>query len=198
MRSVLRRRNRFISARSLFARKYFLPGTPTSPNRNAISRSFIIRGAITSGLQNFIALHSKLGRKRRPSRQRNTKSWRRTTPIFSVHSVRPVKRTRSKTGPARNDAVDCGCAGCADKSASLRQFFRAHVAELADAYGSGPYGATRGGSSPLVSIADPRPDMQQRRCDQSPIVSHPGASTESGAGCDTRVRRTLIFNRIVN
>jgi hypothetical protein len=32
--------------------------------------------------------------------------------------------------------------------------FRAHVAELADAYGSGPYGATRGGSSPLVSIAE--------------------------------------------
>ena len=29
--------------------------------------------------------------------------------------------------------------------------FLAHVAELADAYGSGPYGATRGGSSPLVS-----------------------------------------------
>ncbi len=27
----------------------------------------------------------------------------------------------------------------------------AHVAELADAYGSGPYGATLGGSSPLVS-----------------------------------------------
>ena len=27
----------------------------------------------------------------------------------------------------------------------------ARVAELADAYGSGPYGATRGGSSPLVS-----------------------------------------------
>ena len=25
------------------------------------------------------------------------------------------------------------------------------MAELADAYGSGPYGATRGGSSPLVS-----------------------------------------------
>jgi hypothetical protein len=29
------------------------------------------------------------------------------------------------------------------------------VAELADAYGSGPYGATRGGSSPLVSTGDP-------------------------------------------
>ena len=29
------------------------------------------------------------------------------------------------------------------------------MAELADAYGSGPYGATRGGSSPLVSTADP-------------------------------------------
>ena len=28
---------------------------------------------------------------------------------------------------------------------------KAHVAELADAYGSGPYGETRGGSSPLVS-----------------------------------------------
>jgi hypothetical protein len=27
----------------------------------------------------------------------------------------------------------------------------ARVAELADAYGSGPYGATRGGSSPLAS-----------------------------------------------
>jgi hypothetical protein len=37
----------------------------------------------------------------------------------------------------------------------MREFFtlsRAHVAELADAYGSGPYGATRGGSSPLVSM----------------------------------------------
>jgi hypothetical protein len=32
----------------------------------------------------------------------------------------------------------------------------AHVAELADAYGSGPYGATRGGSSPLVSKPDRR------------------------------------------
>ena len=29
----------------------------------------------------------------------------------------------------------------------------ARVAELADAYGSGPYGETRGGSSPLVSTA---------------------------------------------
>src|SRR5207342_637215 len=29
--------------------------------------------------------------------------------------------------------------------------FFARVAELADAYGSGPYGATRGGSSPLAS-----------------------------------------------
>ena len=27
------------------------------------------------------------------------------------------------------------------------------MAELADAYGSGPYGETRGGSSPLVSIS---------------------------------------------
>jgi len=49
-----------------------------------------------------------------------------------------------------------------------------------------------------VSIADPRPDMQQRRCDQGLIVSHP-ALQQSLAGCDTRVRRTLIFfNRIVN
>src|SRR5207302_6896624 len=82
---------------------------------------------------------------------RNTKSGPRTTPVFSVRSAKRAQHTRSKTGPARNDAVDCGCAGCADKSASLRQFFVAHVAELADAYGSGPYGATRGGSSPLVS-----------------------------------------------
>ena len=42
---------------------------------------------------------------------------------------------------------------------------RAHVAELADAYGSGPYGATRGGSSPLVSIspADGRPFLVWNR-----------------------------------
>src|SRR6266480_7804088 len=51
------------------------------------------------------------------------KPWGRRTTIKTVHSVRPAKRTHSKTGPARNDAVDCGCAGCADKSASLRQFF---------------------------------------------------------------------------
>jgi len=48
-----------------------------------------------------------------------------------------------------------------------------------------------------VSIADPRPDMQQRPCDQGPIVSHP-ALQQSLAGRDTCVRRTLIFNRIVN
>jgi demethylmenaquinone methyltransferase / 2-methoxy-6-polyprenyl-1,4-benzoquinol methylase len=34
---------------------------------------------------------------------------------------------------------------------SIASLSLAHVAELADAYGSGPYGATRGGSSPLVS-----------------------------------------------
>jgi hypothetical protein len=34
---------------------------------------------------------------------------------------------------------------------SWREIAKAHVAELADAYGSGPYGETRGGSSPLVS-----------------------------------------------
>ena len=32
----------------------------------------------------------------------------------------------------------------------------ARVAELADAYGSGPYGETRGGSSPLASSNFPR------------------------------------------
>src|ERR1700730_1281253 len=32
------------------------------------------------------------------------------------------------------------------------ELHNAHVAELADAYGSGPYGVTRGGSSPLVSM----------------------------------------------
>jgi hypothetical protein len=50
------------------------------------------------------------------------------------------------------------------------------VAELADAYGSGPYGATRGGSSPLASKISPialaagqpdsfsrRPGQQERR-----------------------------------
>ena len=35
--------------------------------------------------------------------------------------------------------------------AIYRSLLLARVAELADAYGSGPYGETRGGSSPLVS-----------------------------------------------
>ena len=40
------------------------------------------------------------------------------------------------------------------QSGLIGQFYMsliAHVAELADAYDSGSYGATRGGSSPLVS-----------------------------------------------
>src|SRR5260221_4079519 len=55
-------------------------------------------------------------------------------------------------------AAFCGCSGASlyqglaiyDLFASFALL--AHVAELADAYGSGPYGATRGGSSPLVSM----------------------------------------------
>ena len=42
----------------------------------------------------------------------------------------------------------------------------ARVAESADAYGSGPYGETRGGSSPLASIKSPtcnQEDTQTRR-----------------------------------
>src|SRR2546430_702004 len=83
---------------------------------DAISRSFIIRGATTNALPNYIAHRSRPGRKRRTSRPRNTKSWRRTTPISSVRSAKPVKRTHWKIGPVRNDAVDCGCAARADKS----------------------------------------------------------------------------------
>src|ERR1700737_4776472 len=44
----------------------------------------------------------------------------------------------------------------------------AHVAELADAYGSGPYGATRGGSSPLVSTSLSVEPMQQAFTQQEP------------------------------
>ena len=47
----------------------------------------------------------------------------------------------------------------------------ARVAELADAYGSGPYGETRGGSSPLASSArvSPAGPIQQRKLSARPI-----------------------------
>jgi hypothetical protein len=56
-------------------------------------------------------------------------------------------------------ATFCGCSRASPYQVlAIRYLFAsfallAHVAELADAYGSGPYGATRGGSSPLVSKA---------------------------------------------
>ena len=43
------------------------------------------------------------------------------------------------------------CAAERDRQLNAPLFFAARVAELVDAYGSGPYGETRGGSSPLVS-----------------------------------------------
>ncbi len=43
----------------------------------------------------------------------------------------------------------------ADGASALRSQKKALVAELADAYGSGPYGVTRGGSNPLESIWPP-------------------------------------------
>jgi hypothetical protein len=55
----------------------------------------------------------------------------------------------------------------------LPPIFRAHVAELADAYGSGPYGATRGGSSPLVSIADPSQMFAFEASNARAISLHP-------------------------
>src|SRR5438034_52923 len=102
-------------------------------------------------LQNFIAHLSRHGRTRWPNRRKNMKWWRLTMPIFSARWARREKHTLWKAGCAKNVTVDCGCAAPAHKSASLRHLFSAHVAEPADAYGSGPYGATRGGSSPLVS-----------------------------------------------
>src|SRR5437868_9350399 len=47
----------------------------------------------------------------------------------------------------------------------------AHVAELADAYGSGPYGETRGGSSPLVSTIFPRVNCLNNPCHKLFILS---------------------------
>ncbi len=46
---------------------------------------------------------------------------------------------------------------------SVGMFPIALVAELADAHGSGPCGATRGGSSPLVSMETLRWFPRQRR-----------------------------------
>ena len=49
----------------------------------------------------------------------------------------------------------------------------ARVAELADAYGSGPYGATRGGSSPLASTnsLSLSPAVNSEGSDESNIIS---------------------------
>jgi hypothetical protein len=44
----------------------------------------------------------------------------------------------------------------------LGRLLLARVAELADAYGSGPYGETRGGSSPLVSTIESK-DRRMKR-----------------------------------
>src|SRR5947209_3261125 len=56
-----------------------------------------------------------------------------------------VTRKREKS----SSTIASGCGFCLVRHFSGRS--SAHVAELADAYGSGSYGATRGGSSPLVS-----------------------------------------------
>src|ERR1043165_8914405 len=54
----------------------------------------------------------------------------------------------------------------------------ARVAELADAYGSGPYGETRGGSSPLAS---------------SPLVSAPSILFESESYRQPRLPLVLLY-----
>src|SRR3954453_19611115 len=150
MKGVTPRRSRFSSGHLPSAKRYFPSIPQISPNRSAILQSFTIHGGITNELQNFIAIRFTHGKQRWLSHQKNTKLWPRITPTFFVRSVKRVKPLPWKAGRAKNVAVNCGCTGCADKSAFLPDF-RAHVAELADAYGSGPYGATRGGSSPLVS-----------------------------------------------
>ena len=64
--------------------------------------------------------------------------------------LRTAKRVSSLSGQGCSGASPYQVLAIFDLSVSFA--ILAHVAELADAYGSGPYGATRGGSSPLVSI----------------------------------------------
>src|SRR4030095_13655783 len=56
----------------------------------------------------------------------------------------------------QGNRFDFSLAGTLPPSHCVRSRFFARVAELADAYGSGPYGATRGGSSPLASSSSCR------------------------------------------
>ena len=64
------------------------------------------------------------------------------------------------------------------------------MAELADAYGSGPYGATRGGSSPLVSIADPSQMFAFEASNARAISLHPYYSLllDLGNWCSSEAR----------
>ena len=75
--------------------------------------------------------------------QPNEISVQHPGPWHTAKAVREPRPTNVAASPYRVLAIF-------DLSVSFG--ILAHVAELADAYGSGPYGETRGGSSPLVSI----------------------------------------------
>src|SRR6266699_3756380 len=162
----------YIFARWLSARNCIRPRTPTLPNQNATWRSCIIHAAITRKRLSFIALRLRLGRRRMKSPRRIMRLWCRITPTFCVLLARYAKRTNWKFVHARGARANLTrnrlppsyhrieiTGSILQPAGRLRivvPLSFARVAELADAYGSGPYGETRGGSSPLASTK-PRP-----------------------------------------
>src|SRR5438445_10049210 len=157
----------YIFARWLSARNCIRPRTPTLPNQDATWRSCIIHAAITRKRLSFIALRLRLGRRRTKNPRKIMRLWCRITPTFCVLLARYAKRTNWKFVHARDSRADltrhrslpsyhridtvCFTLRLAGACALYGPLPFARVAESADAYGSGPYGETRGGSSPLAS-----------------------------------------------
>src|SRR5207245_8369838 len=157
----------YIFARWLSARNCIRPRTPTLPNQDATWPSCIIHAAITRKRLSFIALRLRLGRRRTKNPRKIMRLWCRITPTFCVLLARYAKRTNWKFVHARGARANLTrhrlppsyhrieiTGSILQPAGRLRivvPLSFARVAELADAYGSGPYGETRGGSSPLAS-----------------------------------------------
>src|SRR6059058_2261623 len=95
-------------------------------------------------------------------------------PTFCARLARYAKRTNWKFAHGRNVRANLRISGVRPlrdprfdlaggwHARIVRATGFARVAELADAYGSGPYGETRGGSSPLASSLTPQPIWKRR------------------------------------
>src|ERR1039457_3782839 len=152
----IRKRRKRICVLWPFERKRIRPRTPTLHSQSAISPWSIIRGAITRERRNSTALHLRAVRKPPIILLRITRSLLLITPICCDRSARRAKRTNSKRARAKSGAHKIGgdyfILRVQNGSRNvIGPFFSRSRGGMADAYGSEPYGETRGGSNPLVS-----------------------------------------------